>query len=242
MKYKPFKPIILRSRFRKIWWSASKELRPHVASSLKAQMNFNQQFETEFADLYENFTQHPPNSNSTYSISNVAMWKGVIQNQPKSILEIGSWQGGSAVAFNRLFPDAKLTCIDTWQGSDRLDTSVDPEKLFDQNTANFADRVTKITSDSAAALTQLAEHGKKFDCIYVDASHFEDDVLVDTLLSWRLLGVGGILIWDDYLLKCPPFGSHTPLPAINHFINRHKNQLQILAVYLQVIVQRTAIN
>ncbi len=62
---------------------------------------------------------------------------------PKKNLEIGSWQGESAVVFAELFSDAHITCIDTWKGSDALDMSHDPEQLFDFNTAAFAKRIKK---------------------------------------------------------------------------------------------------
>lgn len=48
----------------------------------------------------------------------------------------------------------------------------------------------------------------KFDFIYVDGLHLSQDVLYDALLSFDLLKVGGILIFDDYLWFDPQHCSH----------------------------------
>ena len=109
----------------------------------------------------------------------LAIWKGIFQGRaaPSRICEVGSWQGASAVAFAFLFPKANITCIDTWQGSGSLmNMAVNPEGLFDANTAPFAERVEKMKSDSFSGLLSLQSRGEKFDLIYVDGSHFEDDI------------------------------------------------------------------
>ncbi len=144
------------------------------------------------------------------------------RSAPNKILEIGSWQGGSAMTFATLFPDAHITCIDTWQGSDALDMSNDPEQLFDFNTAAFTKRLRKIKSDSLLALPTLIKTREEFDLIYVDGSHYDENVIIDSILSWRLLKTNGVMIWDDYLWKYSPYGNNVAKPAIDWFLLRHK--------------------
>ena len=42
-----------------------------------------------------------------------------------------------------------------------------------------------------------------FDLIYIDGSHSAKDVLLDSLLAWRLLRPGGAMVWDDYEWALP---------------------------------------
>src|SRR5689334_22074915 len=39
------------------------------------------------------------------------------------------------------------------------------------------------------------------DVIYVDGSHARNDVIVDSILAWRLLRPDGLMIWDDYNME-----------------------------------------
>ena len=68
-----------------------------------------------------------------------------------------------------------------------------------------------------------------FDLIYIDGSHHAPDVLADAVLSFPLLKIGGVMIFDDYLwhlrgqdqLQCPK-------PAIDAFINIYFGKLSII--------------
>jgi len=46
------------------------------------------------------------------------------RNEPKRIIEVGSWLGGSAIRMAQICRDlgydAKIICIDTWLGDSRL--------------------------------------------------------------------------------------------------------------------------
>lgn len=117
--------------------------------------------------------------------------------------------------------------------------STGPERLFDKNTASFAARVRKIKADSAVALARLVAEGERFDLIYIDGSHFEDDVLTDTYLAWQLLDLGGVLIWDDYHWCNRAYVGKNPKPAIDHFLARHRGEFKVLAVIPQPIIQKT---
>ena len=57
----------------------------------------------------------------------------------KNILEIGSYEGRSAIFFLKYFLNSNITCVDTWQGSyehDNIDFK-QIENNFDHNTSNF---------------------------------------------------------------------------------------------------------
>ena len=223
----------LRQRF-------SAELFPHFIHSLRQQKIWHLRYRDETKD----FPFHGKEPCDSGVSGNYPHWKGVFLNHPPPpparILEIGSWMGGGTVAFAMLFPNATISCIDTWQGSDRLTADENPEKYFDENTAAFGERIRKITGTSIAMLAKLAADGEKFDLIYVDAGHHEDEVRSDTELAWPLLNVGGVMIWDDYLWEYPPFGDKTPKPAIDKFLRKNRGKYRVLFAYNQVIVEKLA--
>ena len=43
-----------------------------------------------------------------------------------------------------------------------------------------------------------ATKDKKFDFIYIDGDHVPHQVMLDALLSWKILKVGGVMGFDDY--------------------------------------------
>ena len=123
---------------------------------------------------------------------------------PVRILEIGSWEGRSTLFFLTYFTQGHLTAVDTWGGStegyeyNATSDLQDLEARFDSNLAPCAARLMKRKGSSLQVLPQLLDEQQKFDVIYVDGSHFADDVLTDAINAWRLLQKGGILIFDDF--------------------------------------------
>ena len=159
-------------------------------------------------------------------------------------LEIGSWEGMSSTFLLGRFPTLHITCVDTWRGSDEHAGSTvthDSERRFLANTREFADRVTmwKGSSLSYFAETAAAQSQDTFDLIYVDGSHYVDDVLTDALLSFERLRVGGIIIFDDYQWRDYPEVRSNPAPALNVFFRLKSNQVEILSVGHQIIARRT---
>ncbi len=165
-----------------------------------------------------------------------------------NILEIGSWEGMSALFFLTELPNARLTCVDTWEGSEEHKDGKKPhlqktgkeEKRFDKNIAAHKDRVTKLKCSSLAF---FAEDTPKpsFDLIHVDGSHKADDVMSDALNSFARLKPGGFMIFDDYLWRHFSRSLDNPAAAINCFLKLKKDQLQILIVSRgQLIIRKTA--
>lgn len=158
-----------------------------------------------------------------------------LRKEPINILEIGAWEGRGSLFFLNYFPRSTVTCIDIF--------SLGNGPLFDANVmADHAARVTKIAGRSTVELDALALAGAQFDLIYVDGSHDRDDVMIDSLLSWRLLKVGGVMIWDDYeIVSAMPgvFGpDQDPKPSIDVFLGWRKDELEILHSEYQVIVRK----
>jgi cephalosporin hydroxylase len=100
---------------------------------------------------------------------------------------------------------------------------------------------------SDECLSRLIAEGKKgyFDFIYVDGSHQAADVLTDAVLSFKLLKVGGVMVFDDYLWSEQlPSGKdllRCPKPAIDAFVNLNFRKLNVLSAPLrQLYVQKVS--
>ncbi|ASQ87045.1 class I SAM-dependent methyltransferase [Mycobacterium intracellulare] len=157
------------------------------------------------------------------------------RNESIRILEIGSWEGRSTLFLLTYFTEAHLTAVDTWAGSDEHQGTAATElrtleDRFDQNLASCATRLTKRKGSSRHVLPQLLDEDQKFDLIYVDGSHFADDVLTDGIIAWRLLQPSGLMIFDDLTWNYYPRKRDNPAWAIDLFLRFHAGQYRILSV------------
>jgi hypothetical protein len=167
-----------------------------------------------------------------------------LEDRPPSVLELGSFEGLSACFLLWRLPQASLTCVDTFEGipayaaygiASRL------EGTFDRNIALVdASRVRKLVGKSHHVLPKLVDEGAQFDLVYVDASHRALDVAVDAALSWDLLAVGGIAIFDDYG-PVPPEEDplQHPTPAIDAFLGLVSGRYDVIDDGRQLIVRKT---
>lgn len=101
-------------------------------------------------------------------------------------------------------------------------------------------RFEKIKARSVTALDSLAESGAAFDIVYVDGSHMRDDVMVDSILAWRMVRPGGLLIWDDYGGGAGKPARERVSPAVDSFLAWHMDEYIELHRGYQVIIQRKA--
>jgi predicted O-methyltransferase YrrM len=162
---------------------------------------------------------------------------------PVRILEIGSWEGRSTLFFLTYFTQGQLTAVDTWSGSEEYPYNATPdlrdlEARFDKNLAPCATRLTKRKGSSIDVLPQLLDEQQKFDVIYLDGSHFADDVLTDAITAWRILKQGGVLIFDDLLWGFYQRARANPAWAIKLFLKYHEREYRILSAYTQIILQK----
>ena len=166
-------------------------------------------------------------------------WSGMLKDfvgKKPDVLEIGSWEGRSAIFFAEYLKPSRLTCVDTFGGGaehQRSSTLAGIEARFDSNTAGYSNLEKKVMR-SIAALDQFVREGRRYDVIYVDGSHDMDDALVDSVLCWRLLKVGGVIIWDDYKW------SAGMKRAIDLFLAYRGGEYQLLDRGWQVAARRTA--
>ena len=161
------------------------------------------------------------------------------------VLEIGSWEGRSALFFVNFLPRCRLTCIDPWTGS--AEHLVDPhfaalalesEGRFDANVASFASRIEKIKAPSPRALPELGIAGRRFDIVYIDGSHIAADVYADAVLSWPMVVPGGIVIFDDYEWKGFEDPTQNPQPGIDAFLAAYAGKYRMIERGYQILISK----
>jgi predicted O-methyltransferase YrrM len=163
------------------------------------------------------------------------------------VLEIGSWEGLSGTFILSSLKKAHLTCVDTWEGADehKSYSAASPsvlnriERNFDENLARFSDRLTKFKGTSFSFYTGKLSN-KKYDLIYVDGSHYCDDVIIDALKCFEMLKVGGVMIFDDYLWRGYKNTMSNPAAAINLFLKIKKKNYRIIRVYYQIAIVKVS--
>lgn len=137
-------------------------------------------------------------------------WPHILNAVPKSenpqILEIGVFEGRSVIFVLEYLPTSNVTAIDHfvlkqgWTSSQNITLKQDSEATFRGNVQSYGDRVRTIVRPSWDGLSTLVSEQQKYDFIYIDASHTATDVVIDSALSWKMLNVGGIMLWDDIML------------------------------------------
>jgi predicted O-methyltransferase YrrM len=163
------------------------------------------------------------------------------------VLEVGSWEGRSAIFFLQYLKNCRLTCIDTFRGSrEHLEVTRWADALpfiearFDSNVAEFGQRVTKIKDVSTMALARLVTERRYFDVVYLDGSHHSADVLSDAMLAWPMVRDRGIVIFDDYEWSFYPNAAATPKPAVDAFLFVQAGRFRELHRGYQVIIEKAS--
>jgi len=184
-------------------------------------------------------------SNDWFS-DNIPYWMNAFEkyfpiDKSLNVLEIGSWEGMSSSFILKTLPNAVLTCVDTWEGSDENKSQANVNMIetnFDTNIAPFQGRVKKFKGTSLSFFATCAEKAK-FDLIYIDGSHLCDDVIVDAVKGFEQLKVDGLMIFDDYFWRYYKGIMDNPAAAINAFLKLKLNRSEIISLKNQLIIRKT---
>lgn len=192
-----------------------------------------------------------------------AIWEQLLpQAKPTRILEIGSYEGASACYLIQTcsrYGPLELHAIDNWEGG----IEHQPGGFFATDMSAVESRFhhnTKVAIEGAPNPVKLVIHkgrsdlklvellaGDKrnyFEFVYIDGSHQAPDVLCDAVLAFRLLRVGGIMAFDDYVWSEPLTNSRDflrcPKPGIDAFTSTHFWKIRFIAAVpiAQVYVQK----
>ena len=143
-------------------------------------------------------------------------------------LEIGTYEGNSAMFVANTFPKSKVYCVDNWNKTEEYgDQNFDiVEKNFDYNTASFKN-ILKFKNNSDDF---FKKNNTLFEVIYIDGYHRDFQVLKDCRNAWKILKKDGLLICDDYIWNFYENIKENPCYSINKFMDEIKNENKVLEV------------
>ena len=148
-------------------------------------------------------------------------------------LEVGVYEGRSffwVLENLATHPSAQLYTVDIF-----------PEDLFSRFNENLKrsrqpKKVVVKRGLSREILKYLPE--EHFDLIYIDGSHVGKEVLRDAILSWELLKSGGILVFDDYLMRPDMPIDLTPKLAIDTFLTEFGDNIELMHKGWQIMAKK----
>lgn len=112
-------------------------------------------------------------------------------SRPGSILEVGTALGFSAILMAGCAPcDCKITTIEKYEK--RIPAAKENFKR-----AGLEERIEFMEGDAADVLEELADSGRKYDLIFMDAAKGQYLNFLENVL--RLLNEGGMLVSDNVL-------------------------------------------
>ncbi|QRV90439.1 glycosyltransferase family 8 protein [Ceratobasidium sp. AG-Ba] len=170
---------------------------------------------------------------------NISYWRSLfaqISSPSPRALEIGSWEGRSAVftLLELCKERGSLVCIDHF---DSFQTEAGRER-FRKLTHNL--QATRrphriIPQFSVPGLIQLIQEAVNdahpgFDWLYIDGSHEASDTFLDGELAWRLARKNAIIVFDDYRWGNYPSDSpHHPKRGVDSFMNVHRGEYEVIS-------------
>ena len=124
------------------------------------------------------------------------------KNKPNKILEIGCFEGQSSCFFSNEYlqhPESKLICVDPFDVSDiTTDLRSNTKQLFYNNIGETSG-IHKIKVHEEYSTYFFPRNKEKYNFIYIDGSHLEQDVAYDFISSIYSCEEGGIIWLDDYV-------------------------------------------
>ena len=182
-------------------------------------------------------------SNDWFS-NNIPIWLFIFQkeNQNKfnKILEIGSFEGMSSYFLLNHFVNSKIDCVETFLGSDehkKIDFSI-IEKNFNYNLNGYVNRYNLFKMTSKNFFSKKHFGNNFYDLVYIDGSHFKDDVLFDAINSFERLNMNGLMIFDDFLRNYYDIKDENVIGAVFEFIKKFNDKIEIVFVGYQICIKK----
>ena len=180
-----------------------------------------------FKKNHEQLLKQKKNTNNYFSSHSFNFFWYLKKLPPNfDYLEIGSYEGNSAIFVANNFIKSNIYCVDTWIKTNEYKNHIsfsEVENNFDFNTKKYQNiNKFKTTSDNF-----FLHNKKKYDAIYIDGYHFGAQVYTDCINAWKFLKIGGYLICDDYIWNFYKNIEDNPCFAINKFLKKNKKSYKI---------------
>lgn len=171
----------------------------------------------------------------------VKSWEQILSHidpcEPHKFLEIGCFEGRSTVWFIDNFmhhPASKMICVDTWEGGEEVKRTNLPfdfkkiERNFQHNIASssYPLKIEIHKGNSIDRMLSLTKQTGWLTAAYIDGSHVAKDVLWDTMLIYRCLKPGGVIIFDDYKNAMATSNMNLRVgPAVDMFVKLFSDEI-----------------
>ena len=163
-----------------------------------------------------------------------------LKDNINKILEIGSYEGRSSVWFlNNIMnnENSRLYCIDPFFATSNYKDNF----LHNTNISHNNTKINIIENTSLLGLSQLIVTKKQFNIIYINGTHYSRDINQDLVISWHLLTINGLLIFDDYLFsgfKENIDSKLLPKDIMEHFLSTISNQYEVIHKDYQLLIKK----
>ena len=117
----------------------------------------------------------------------------------KKILEIGTYDGRTAIILSQLFPDADVLTIDLADDDNEFETTYNRADELDKFVRERNQRLKRSERISFVPMNSisLSEYTGSFDLIWVDGAHGYPIVAMDIINAVRLCSTSGTVMIDD---------------------------------------------
>ena len=160
---------------------------------------------------------------------------------PLNVLQIGAYKGDTTQWLLDNKDINRIVDVDTWEGSMEHEGTFNfnqVERVYDERFTGVAKvEKRKGTSDKYFA---TRPEGETFNVIYIDGDHTALQTAIDSLNAWRILEVGGIMIFDDYdwhMYKGTPLH---PKDGIECALRLFRGRYTPIVTNYQVWIRKTA--
>jgi predicted O-methyltransferase YrrM len=135
-------------------------------------------------------------------------WLISLAHQSQSFVEVGCWTGITTRNIATHAPDTTVSAVDNFEGSWEHRNPVSPHfesRLmdsgwlrgeFNKNTSHLMN-VFAVPGDSVIIARNALRYLKRFDAVFIDASHEYEDVRLDIFAWLPLVKPGGVICGHD---------------------------------------------
>jgi predicted O-methyltransferase YrrM len=167
----------------------------------------------------------------SYNIPQFEQFLGYLKGRPCGLLEIGSYEGRSAVWLVENIATHPASRIET------IDVFENPRLQRNLEASGHLDKITFHRGASAVILRTLPLDS--YDFAYIDGCHSTVNVLEDAVLAFGLVKAGGVIAFDDYLRDVlDPNQDGKPKKAIDAFLDIYSNNIELLYSAYQVWIRK----
>ena len=172
---------------------------------------------------------------------NTNVWKKILSNIDNfNYLEIGTFEGRSALFISELKNSKKITCIDPYiEYDDSHKYNFKMSEVYESVSEKFKEVQNKsISLIKKKSDDFFSENKEFFEVIYIDGHHQYEYVKRDFENSMNCLKINGILICDDFLWFKYKKLEDNPTKAILECYYKYQKNLNILFINNQIIFKK----